>query len=373
MSPAACLVSLGPKSYESNSSDIQIVMNTISSPFDIVQLINRNMAGVGRVIGAYKQAGNTDFADQINSSLKSASLNVPLIENPFNKQPVIYFKESGKSALSSRITMLWEHNRKIVLSQRPNDATLEILPSAYNEAAEKIKVYDAYHSLSIERYRVSPELITKIASGEWDPKNTELKGDNDQFNAMAALGYLRAFEKVKDGAVLAFSGEKKSADIFRKNHHDWFGQLFSPSVEAGLYNRVDLMGYRRHRVIIKSSQHAPPHHDYVIDGMSALMACMSKETDPFVNAVLSHWLSGYIHPFMDGNGRMARFTMNLMLAEGGYPWTVIEVSDRGRYMQALELASVKGDIAPLASFLSNNILRASYKVQHEFHIGDLGG
>ena len=98
MSPAACLVSLGPKSYESNSSDIQIVMNTISSPFDIVQLINRNMAGVGRVIGAYKQAGNTDFADQINSSLKSASLNVPLIENPFNKQPVIYFKESGKSA-----------------------------------------------------------------------------------------------------------------------------------------------------------------------------------------------------------------------------------------------------------------------------------
>lgn len=372
MSPAACLVSLGPKSYESNSADIQIVMNTISSPFDIVQLINRNAAGVGRVIGAYKQIGNTDFADQISSSLKSASVNVPLIENPFNKQPVIYFKERSKCALSSRINMLWENNREVVLSHRPSDATLDILPSDYDDAAEKIKVYDAYHSLSIERYRVTPELIARIASGEWNPKKIDNNSDNDQVNAMAALGYLRAFEKVKEGCVLAFSGEQKSAEIFRKNHHDWFAQLFSPSVDAGLYDRGDLMGYRRQMVIIKRSQHAPPHFDYVADGMSALIYCMSNETDPFVNAVLSHWLIGYIHPFIDGNGRMARFTMNLMLAEGGYPWIVIEVSDRDRYMQALESASVKGDIAPLASLLSDNILRTSDKIQNEFKIDGIG-
>ena len=41
-----------------------------------------------------------------------------------------------------------------------------------------------------------------------------------------------------------------------------------------------------------------------------------------------HWLFGYIHPYPDGNGRMARFVMNAMLASGGYPWTMIRVRDR---------------------------------------------
>ena len=37
---------------------------------------------------------------------------------------------------------------------------------------------------------------------------------------------------------------------------------------------------------------------------------------------------GYLHPYPDGNGRIARFLMNAMLASGGYPWTVIRVEDR---------------------------------------------
>jgi Fic family protein len=54
---------------------------------------------------------------------------------------------------------------------------------------------------------------------------------------------------------------------------------------------------------------------------------------------------------MDGNGRMGRFLMNVMLASGGYPWTVIPVERREEYMQALEKASVGQDIEPLAQFL----------------------
>lgn len=54
---------------------------------------------------------------------------------------------------------------------------------------------------------------------------------------------------------------------------------------------------------------------------------------------------------MDGNGRMARFLMNLMLASGGFPWTVIPVEERDAYMQALERASVNQDIIPFAEFI----------------------
>lgn len=56
---------------------------------------------------------------------------------------------------------------------------------------------------------------------------------------------------------------------------------------------------------------------------------------------------------MDGNGRMGRFLMNVMLASGGYPWTVIPVEERTVYMKALEKASVEQDIEPFAKFLGH--------------------
>ena len=60
----------------------------------------------------------------------------------------------------------------------------------------------------------------------------------------------------------------------------------------------------------------------------------------------------YIHPYMDGNGRMGRFLMNVMLTAGGYPWTVIPVEKRDAYMKTLEAASTAEDIAPFTDFLA---------------------
>lgn len=71
--------------------------------------------------------------------------------------------------------------------------------------------------------------------------------------------------------------------------------------------------------------------------------------------VLGHWLFGYIHPYPDGNGRMARFMMNAMLASGGYPWTVIRVEDRKGYLSTLDSASIEVDIAPIAQFIAERV------------------
>jgi Fic family protein len=51
---------------------------------------------------------------------------------------------------------------------------------------------------------------------------------------------------------------------------------------------------------------------------------------------------------MDGNGRMARFLMNLMMASGGYPWTIVRSERRKEYLDSLDTASADNNILPFA-------------------------
>jgi Fic family protein len=99
--------------------------------------------------------------------------------------------------------------------------------------------------------------------------------------------------------------------------------------------------------------HVPLSKEAIRDAMPELMELLEQETEASVRAVLGHFIFVFIHPYMDGNGRMGRFIMNLMLASGGYPWTVIPVEKRKQYMNALEEASVHLNILPFAKFISH--------------------
>ena len=96
-----------------------------------------------------------------------------------------------------------------------------------------------------------------------------------------------------------------------------------------------------------------PGAEAVRDAMPLLFELLSNETEASVRAVLGHFIFVYIHPYMDGNGRMGRFMLNVMLASGGYPWTVIPVEERKDYMAALEKASVENKIEPFVKFLAH--------------------
>jgi Fic family protein len=95
--------------------------------------------------------------------------------------------------------------------------------------------------------------------------------------------------------------------------------------------------------------------------MPVFFDLLREESDPAVRVVLGHFIFVYIHPYMDGNGRMGRFLMNAMLAAGGYPWTVIPVESRDEYMQALEQASVHQNIEPLTEFLASLVDKALWE------------
>jgi Fic family protein len=99
--------------------------------------------------------------------------------------------------------------------------------------------------------------------------------------------------------------------------------------------------------------HTPPGAEPVRDMMPALFDLLTDEKDPAARVVLGHFMFVYLHPYIDGNGRVGRFLMNVMLAAGGYPWTVIPVEQRNAYMAAIEAASVQNDIAPFTDFLAH--------------------
>ena len=105
----------------------------------------------------------------------------------------------------------------------------------------------------------------------------------------------------------------------------WTGiaSCFRPFVAAGIVPAAALAGYRNDAVYLRTTRYMPPRWEAVRDAMPALLELLENETHAGARAVLGHWLFGYIHPYPDGNGRIARFVMNAMLASGGYPWTVI--------------------------------------------------
>ena len=115
--------------------------------------------------------------------------------------------------------------------------------------------------------------------------------------------------------------------LARTVHRDWYREMFEPCVAAGLIEASALTGYRNDSVFLRGSRHVPPRWETVRDAMPALFNLLENEPEPSVRAVLGHWLFGYIHPYPDGNGRMARFLMNTMLASGGYPWSIIRVEN----------------------------------------------
>jgi Fic family protein len=150
-------------------------------------------------------------------------------------------------------------------------------------------------------------------------------------------------------------GGADAAALVRDTYRDWYREMFQPCVAAGLIQAQALAGFRNHFVYLQGSRHVPPRWEVVPDAMEALFDVLEGEKEPSVRIVLGHWLFGYIHPYPDGNGRMARFLMNAMLASGGYPWTVIRVENRDAYMKALESASVQMNIEPFATFIAERV------------------
>lgn len=351
-SPEAALVRVSETFMQRHAIETMVALAAVRGvPGILRRLLDGGQPAVaGRLAGAFRRMGRAAFADEIVGAMKSAGYDVRE-SDPFAPAQAVAPLAEG-TPLAGRLRAMWRSMRERVLEVFPAPPGLPRDGNAYLRLVDEIYQSDAYHSLSIEGYNVTQALIERVRAGNWDPDRDD--ADRQSRDALAARGYWQAFQAVK-GTVAEIIAGTPAGRLVRQAHHVWYRELFQPCVAAGLIAPGALAGYRQDAVFLRASRYVPPRWEAVRDAMPVLFDLLEEEPEPGVCAVLGHWMLGYIHPYPDGNGRMARFLMNAMLASGGYPWTVIRVEDRTLYLEALDKASIGQDIEPFARFLATRV------------------
>ena len=349
----SALISCSPTHFAAQPIVMRAALAAIADASDVLSrlLEGGHSTVAGRLAGAFRNIGRSTIADNIVATMRAAGYTVNETD-PFKALPPLAFALRETSPYVNRARLIWDKMRADVL-QNFSAAPQQTDTASYLQHLDQVYVSDAYNSLSIEGYRVTPELIERVRSGDWNPESVE--DDRNHRDALAARGYWQAFQQVKKSIEKVLSNQNAGL-IASADHSAWYRELFGPSVTAGLIKPADLAGYRNGPVNIRRSMHVPPRFDAVRELMPAFFDLLQNEPEPAVRVVMGHFMFVYIHPYFDGNGRMGRFLMNVMMASGGYPWTVVPLERRTEYMATLEQASVMQDIAPFASLLSSLVI-----------------
>ncbi len=110
------------------------------------------------------------------------------------------------------------------------------------------------------------------------------------------------------------------------------------------------------RVIITGAKHQPPNPLKLDAILRQFFGELKDATniEPIWLATWVHWAIARIHPFLDGNGRMARLWQDLILFGHQLTAAVIRQQDRNEYYSALGSAD-DGDFNPLTQLVARSL------------------
>jgi len=283
-SPAAALVRVPESFFQMYPLEAQVVMASLADTSDLLRLLlnGGHSSKAGYLAKAFRQTGRPDLAEEILSTMKGAGYDVRE-GSPFEAGQILRRPSRPSAAIVGRVEMLWESMRGKVLASFPKAPGLPADQEAFLRYVDEIYRTDAYHSLSIEGYSVTPGLVERVRQGGWDPEHDA--GDRKNRDALAARGYWQAFQLVKKEVEKVITGESPAA-LARTTHNAWYRELFQPCVTAGLLEPGALAGYRNVPVFLRGSRYVPPRWEAVRDAMPAFFDVLEKEPEPAVRAVL---------------------------------------------------------------------------------------
>lgn len=132
--------------------------------------------------GAFRRIGCPELADEIMTTMRAASYTVRETD-PFVQKRTFGFLHATTAPIFGRLQAMWKTMREAVVRMFPKAPGLPKNTDGYLRSVDEIYQKDAYHSLSIEGYRVTSELIGRVHSGSWNPDHHD--GDRQSRDALA--------------------------------------------------------------------------------------------------------------------------------------------------------------------------------------------
>jgi Fic family protein len=204
---------------------------------------------------------------------------------------------------------------------------------------EDFKAAHIYHSAGIEGNTLTLQETLVVLSEGIDISGKPIKESIEVRNLGRAFDYLQELS--------ATSSEIRETDI-RSLHKLIIGD-----------DSTYLPGeYRRTGVTIAGADIIPPEPISVPGLMAELVEWLNvnRDRNALVLATLAHHRLTAIHPFADGNGRVSRLVMNLLLLKRGVPIANVQREERARYYEALSFADV-GLFDDLVQLIANDSRR----------------
>jgi len=262
----AAFVAASANFYVNHPTDARalLAMQRDAGPILARLLAGGHTAIAGRIAGAFRNIGADRVADDIMGAMKAAGHTVRETD-PFEGQLEGYTFTREPSPYAHRIRLMWNTMRKDIIGKLPAPAARRNDIDAYPGAVDDIYVTDAYHSLSIEGYRVTPDLIERVRRGNWNPDKSETDLAS-RWMPWRRAGYHLCFQEVRKSVERVLKGDN-AGKVVDDDHASWYRQMFGPGVEAGLVRPENLAGYRNGQVYIRGSQHRPLNVEAVRDTM----------------------------------------------------------------------------------------------------------
>lgn len=238
-------------------------------------------------------------------------------------------------------------------------------PIAREEAMTALRCLKAVHSNAIEDKRVDRIFLQVLMHHAGVPDKAEIS----QHYCNAATELQGQEEMLRSLESYAEKGVELSISLLLEMHDKIFCQSM-PEI-AGRF--------RTHEVRISDMTHRPCHHSQIAsllhqkfaDINARLLALESISPQNFSEVLQlsaeAHYLVAAVHPFEDGNGRVARAIGDYVMLTQGYYYDVIMTDYRDVYLDSLSACSPL-DTSPLMSFLEYSYLETLRRISGFFQL-----
>lgn len=252
----------------------------------------------------------------------------------------------------SALNHLWEQYKNVVQKQNWTRSFFEDLKNDIT-----------YHSNKIEGLTLTyGETIRFLKYGLIDStEESKIKEITDLQNHRRILDLF--FESYNQHEISAISIKKIHKELMENPHEKIMDVYRKPGEYKGEINGT-----------IRQSDGKTYFHEYMdpisVPGAMGLLISkinqklkkidfQSVDFHPVTIAAEFHYqFSNVIHPFYDGNGRLARLYSNLILMKSDFPAIVIkgEAEDRERYIQSLILCENEKSLIPLIKIIEEQLI-----------------